>query len=109
MPSEISASSGLTTTSTTNATTMSISRVTIPALSPDRHEDLGRLQADLGAPRPGPVPEGFQGAWVRVLAHLALVAGHGLDLGFQGVRDVHPGVGHEGPGIGPLGAARRVE
>src|SRR5437660_6393760 len=101
MPSAISASSGLTTTSTTTATVTSISRVTIPAHSPDRHEDLGRLQADLRAPRPGPVPEGIQGAWVRVLAHLALVAGHGLDLGLEGLRDVHPGVGHEGPRIGP--------
>src|SRR5438105_14435066 len=109
IPKAASASRGLVSTSATEATTRSISRLATAADPSHGHEHLGRLQADLGAPGSSPVLEGFKRARVRVLAQLALVAGHGPDLGVERVADVDPGVRDEGPRVGPLGAARSVE
>src|ERR1700716_1499831 len=109
MPAATMASRGLATASTIAATPTSISRRAMAAHPPDRHEHLRRLQAGLGAPGAGPVLESLQGARMGVVAKLALVAGHRSDLGFERLADVDPGVGYEGPGIGPFGAAGGVE
>src|SRR6266511_3270451 len=100
---------GARTTRATAETTISKRRLTIPGNPPYRHEDFGRVETHLVAEGPGPVRQGLEEARVGVVAQLALVARHGLQLRGQRGGDVHPRVRGERPGEGPLGAAGGVE
>src|SRR6266550_5075492 len=101
--------SGLSTMSAAAAAPMSNSRLPIPNHPPHRHEHLGRVETGLGTPAVCPVTQRFQRTRMGVVAKLALVAGHCLQLRFESLAYVHPSVRDEGPGVSPFGAARGVE
>src|ERR1051325_11135553 len=109
MPSAASASTGATSARPRAASTMSSRRFTIAARPAIGEEHLRRLQAGLVAPGLGAVAERVERAGVRIGPHLALVAGHGGDLGFERRGDIHPRVGNEAARIRPFRAARGIE
>src|SRR5438093_10849582 len=84
-------------------------RLAISRNPPHGHENLRGVDTDLVAERPGPVLQSLERAWVRVLAQLAHIAGHRLELGLQGPGNINPGIRNERPGVSPLRAAGRVE
>src|SRR5690242_21031656 len=109
MPSAAIARTGATSARPRAASAMSSRRFTIAARPAHGEEHLRRCEAGLVAPGPGAVPERLKRARVRIGADLALVAGHGGDLGLERLGDVHPRVGYETARIRPLRAARGVE
>src|SRR4030081_3781606 len=85
MPRAASSISGLRRMSAAVAAPMSNSRLPIPHHAAHSHEHLGCLEAGLGAPVVGPVPERFPRTRMGILANLAPVAGHCLGLRFERV------------------------
>src|ERR1044071_1557093 len=101
--------SGAVTTSATAAQTMSKRRLTMMQGAAHGHEDLGRFDALLVAPRERAIAERVERAGMGVVAQLARVAGHRGELHLERRGDVDPRVGGEAARKGPFGAARRVE
>src|ERR1051325_10791291 len=88
---------------------MSNRRLTTAHRAANGHEDLGRRQAVLVAPRDRAVAQRIERARMRILAHFALVAAHRRDLAVERRGDLDPGIGDERARIRPLGAARGIE
>src|SRR5208337_3186453 len=109
MPSAAIARTGVSSSSADAASTTSTRRLITANDPPDGHEYFSRIEADLVAPSSRAVLKRLQRARVWVGSHLALIAGHSLQLERKGRRDIDPGVRHEGPRVSPFRTAGRLK
>src|SRR5436190_2284407 len=109
IPIAATARSGAASARPSSPSATSSGRLTMAVDAPHGHEHFRSLHTVLVTPGDGAVSQRVERAGVGIGAKLALVARHRRQLGLEGGGDVHPHVGDEAAGEGPLGAARGVE